>query len=122
VQPVGGINEKIEGFFDLCAARGLTGEQGVLIPQANVCNLMLREDVVAAVRDGHFRVWAVADVDEALERLTGLPAGAPDSHGQMAPEDSVNARVVAGLKKLVQLRREFNASVAGRRSDKRNIS
>ena len=122
VQPVGGINEKIEGFFDLCAARGLTGEQGVLIPQANVCNLMLREDVVAAVRDGHFRVWAVAEVDEALERLTGLPAGAPDSHSQMAPEDSVNARVVAGLKKLVQLRREFNASVAGRRSDKRNIS
>lgn len=122
VQPVGGINEKIEGFFDLCAARGLTGEQGVLIPHANVCHLMLREDVVVAVRDGRFRIWAVTDVDEALERLTGLPAGAPDANGRMEPEDSVNGRVVGGLKKLAQLRREFNASLAGRRSDKRNIS
>lgn len=122
VQPVGGINEKIEGFFDLCAARGLTGEQGVLIPHANVCHLMLREDVVAAVRDGRFRIWAVTDVDEALERLTGLPAGAPDANGRMEPEDSVNGRVAGGLKKLAQLRREFNASLAGRRSDKRNIS
>lgn len=122
VQPVGGINEKIEGFFDLCAARGLTGEQGVLIPHANVCHLMLREDVVVAVRDGRFRIWAVTDVDEALERLTGLPAGAPDANGRMEPEDSVNGRVAGGLKKLAQLRREFNASLAGRRSDKRNIS
>lgn len=122
VQPVGGINEKIEGFFDLCAARGLTGEQGVLIPHANVCHLMLREDVAAAVRDGRFRIWAVTDVDEALERLTGLPAGAPDANGRMEPEDSVNGRVAGGLKKLAQLRREFNASLAGRRSDKRNIS
>lgn len=122
VQPVGGINEKIEGFFDLCAARGLTGEQGVLIPHANVCHLMLREDVVVAVRDGRFRIWAVTDVDEALERLTGLPTGAPDANGRMEPEDSVNGRVAGGLKKLAQLRREFNASLAGRRSDKRNIS
>ncbi|ENO76414.1 Lon protease family protein [Thauera sp. 63] len=122
VQPVGGINEKIEGFFDLCAARGLTGEQGVLIPHANVCHRMLREDVVVAVRDGRFRIWAVTDVDEALERLTGLPAGAPDANGRMEPEDSVNGRVAGGLKKLAQLRREFNASLAGRRSDKRNIS
>lgn len=122
VQPVGGINEKIEGFFDLCAARGLTGEQGVLIPHANVCHLMLREDVVVAVRDGRFRIWAVTDVDEALERLTGLPAGTPDANGRMEPEDSVNGRVAGGLKKLAQLRREFNASLAGRRSDKRNIS
>lgn len=122
VQPVGGINEKIEGFFDLCAARGLTGEQGVLIPHANVCHLMLREDVVVAVRDGRFRIWAVTDVDEALERLTGLPAGAPDANDRMEPEDSVNGRVAGGLKKLAQLRREFNASLAGRRSDKRNIS
>ena len=72
VQPVGGINEKIEGFFDICVARGLTGRQGVLIPAENVCHLMLREDVVAAAAAGQFAVWAVRTVDEAMELLTGL--------------------------------------------------
>ena len=107
VQPVGGINEKIEGFFDICSARGLTGEQGVLIPLANVCHLMLRREVVEAVRKGSFHVWAVADVDEALGLLTGLPAGRPDEKGRL-PEDSVNGRVAAGLKRLTRLRREFS--------------
>lgn len=107
VQPVGGINEKIEGFFDICNARGLTGEQGVLIPLANVCHLMLRREVVEAVRKGSFHVWAVADVDEALGLLTGLPAGRPDEKGRL-PEDSVNGRVAAGLKRLTRLRREFS--------------
>jgi predicted ATP-dependent protease len=106
VQPVGGINEKIEGFFDICAARSLTGEQGVLIPASNVCHLMLRADVVEAVRAGRFQVWAVRTVDEALELLTGLPAGTPDASGQM-PEDSINARIAAALEKLAQMRREF---------------
>lgn len=106
VQPVGGINEKIEGFFDICVARGLTGEHGVLIPRPNVCHLMLRQDVVDAVRAGRFNVWAVADVDEALERLTGLPGGVPDAEGKM-PEGSINARVIASLKRLAQLRRRF---------------
>lgn len=81
VQAVGGINEKIEGFFDICAARGLSGEQGVLIPSANVADLMLRREVVDAARAGHFHVWAVSDVDEALELLTGLPAGKADEQG-----------------------------------------
>ena len=106
VQPVGGINDKIEGFFDVCAARGLSGEQGVLIPRPNVCHLMLRQDVVDAVRAGRFRVWAVAGVDEALELLTGLPAGTPDGDGTL-PAESVNGRVIAGLKKLAELRRSF---------------
>jgi len=106
VQPVGGINEKIEGFFEICAARGLTGTQGVLIPASNVCHLMLRPEVVDAVRAGRFRIWAVRNIDEALELLTGLPAGAPDAQGQM-PEGSVNARIATGLDKLAQLRREF---------------
>ena len=109
VQPVGGINEKIEGFFEICAARGLTGEQGVLIPASNVCHLMLRPEVVDAVRAGRFRIWAVSNVDEALALLTGLPAGEPDAQGQM-PEGSVNARIAAGLDKLAQLRREFARS------------
>ena len=106
VQPVGGINDKIEGFFDICAARGLSGEQGVLIPRPNVCHLMLREEVIDAVRAGRFNIWAVADVDEALELLTGLPAGTPAADGTM-PEDSVNGRAIAGLQKLAQLRRAF---------------
>lgn len=74
VQVIGGVNEKIEGFFDLCVARGLTGEQGVLIPAASVPHLMLRPDVVEAARAGRFHVHAVATVDQAMERLTGLPA------------------------------------------------
>jgi len=106
VQPVGGINDKIEGFFDVCAARGLSGEQGVLIPRPNVCHLMLRQDVVDAVRAGRFRVWAVAGVDEALELLTGLPAGTPDGDGTL-PAESVKGRVIAGLRKLAELRRSF---------------
>ena len=106
VQPVGGINEKIEGFFDICSARGLTGEQGVLIPHANVCHLMLRQEVVEAVRDGRFNVWAVADVDAAMTLLSGLPAGVADDKGEL-PEESVNGRIAAGLKQLTRLRREF---------------
>ncbi len=75
VQPIGGVNEKIEGFFDVCRVRGLTGDQGVLIPASNVKHLMLREDVVEAAEPGRFQVWPVATVDEALELLTGVPAG-----------------------------------------------
>jgi lon-related putative ATP-dependent protease len=74
MQAIGGVNEKIEGFFDLCKARGLTGEQGVLIPESNVKNLMLRQDVVDAVAQGKFRVHAVRDIDEGIELLSGLPA------------------------------------------------
>ena len=76
VQAIGGVNEKIEGFFDICLARGLSGEQGVLIPAANVKHLMLRADVVDAVAAGSFHVYAVAHVDEGIVLLTGLPAGA----------------------------------------------
>ena len=114
VQPIGGVNEKIEGFFDLCAARGLSGEQGVLIPQANVCQLMLRADVVEAVRAGRFRIWAVSSVDQALELLTGHPAGQPDAQGRMAA-GSVNALVAARLARLAPKRRAAAAEVAAAR-------
>jgi lon-related putative ATP-dependent protease len=107
VQPVGGINEKIEGFFDVCDARGLSGDQGVLIPAANAVHLMLKPAVVQAVRDGRFRIWTVNTVDEALELLTGLPAGMADEKGRM-PEGSVNARIAAGLAQLAKLRRQFS--------------
>ncbi len=106
VQPVGGVNEKIEGFFALCAARGLTSQQGVLIPASNVCHLMLRPEVVEAVRAGRFHVWPVQTVDQALEHLTGLPTSAIDAQGH-APEGSVQARVLAGLRHGQQRRQAF---------------
>ncbi|MCU0972614.1 MAG: AAA family ATPase [Burkholderiales bacterium] len=106
VQAIGAVNEKIEGFYDLCARRGLTGTQGVLIPAANVTHLMLREDVVDAVRNGRFAVYAVENIDEAIELLTGLPAGAPDARGVMA-EDGINARVQIRLHEFSLIRREY---------------
>ena len=92
VQAIGGISEKIEGFFDLCLARGLNGEQGVLMPAANVKHLMLKEPVVEAVRRGEFNVFAVDHVDRGIEVLTGVPAGARGPDGYF-PRDSINARV-----------------------------
>lgn len=102
VQAVGGVNEKIEGFFRLCEARGLTGEQGVIIPRANVTNLMLDERVLQAVRAGQFHVYAVSQVDEALSLLVGTDAGTPDEQG-VFPDGSVNARVVARLREIAEL-------------------
>ena len=81
VQAVGGVNQKIEGFFDLCRARGLTGHQGVILPAANRRHLMLRDDVVAAVTAGQFHIWLAEEVDDALEMLTGVPAGQADATG-----------------------------------------
>ena len=99
VQVIGGVNEKIEGFYDLCKARGLTGTQGVLIPAASVAHLMLRPDVVEAARAGRFHVWPVATVDEAMELLTGLPAGTPDARGHL-PRGSLNERVARALAEM----------------------
>ncbi|WP_237055070.1 Lon protease family protein [Microbulbifer sediminum] len=99
VQPVGGVNEKIEGFFDVCKERGLSGEQAVIIPAANVQHLMLKNEVVEAVRAMQFSVYAVQDVDQALALLTGLEAGCPDDQG-MYPEKSFNGRVQKRLRDL----------------------
>jgi lon-related putative ATP-dependent protease len=101
VQPIGGVNEKIEGFFDVCAARGLTGEQGVMIPATNVKNLMVRPDVAQAVADGRFHVWSVATVDEGIEILTGMPAGESDAGGNW-PAGTVNHAVARRLAKLAE--------------------
>ncbi|MBK7216151.1 MAG: AAA family ATPase [Candidatus Promineofilum sp.] len=107
IQTIGGVNEKIEGFFDVCRARGLTGRQGVLIPAANVDNLMLRRDVVEAAAAGLFHIYPVTTVDEGIALLTGLPAGEPDEDGHYSP-DTVNGRIVARLKKLAETQRDFN--------------
>lgn len=102
VQAVGGVNEKIEGFFRLCEARGLTGEQGVIIPQANVATLMLDERVLQAVRAGRFHVYSVRQADEALSLLVGEDAGSPDDKGRF-PKGSVNARVVERLREIAEM-------------------
>lgn len=92
VQAIGGVNEKIEGFFEVCRARGLTGGQGVLIPASNVKHLMLRREVVEAVAAGKFRVYPVETVDQGIEILTGVPAGERDALGKF-PEGSINRKV-----------------------------
>lgn len=103
VQAIGAVNEKIEGFFDICAARGLSGRQGVLIPGSNAKHLMLRADVVAACRDGKFSIYTVDSVDQAIEVLSGHPAGDADAVGNFPP-DSVNFRVRRKLNDLFQIR------------------
>ncbi|MEJ2455071.1 MAG: ATP-binding protein [Candidatus Thiodiazotropha sp.] len=112
VQAIGGVNEKIEGFFDICSARGLNGEQGVLIPAANVKHLMLREDVVGAVRDGRFAVYPVETIDQGIELLTGLPAGERDEKGEF-PEGSINRRVEESLIHFTKRLQELEAEASG---------
>jgi len=96
IQAIGGVNEKIEGHFDVCAARGLNGHQGVMIPASNVKHLMLRPDVVEACRRGEFHIYAVETIDQGIELLTGMPAGDLDDSGDY-PTGSVNRRVAAKL-------------------------
>ena len=113
VQPIGAVNEKIEGFFDICSARGLTGEQGVLIPAANVKHLMLREDVLAACAQGRFAVYAVSNVDEAIALLTGVEAGEADAEGNV-PEGTINFRVAFALARFSSLRQAYAAAARPR--------
>ncbi len=102
-QVIGGVNEKIEGFYDICNARILTGEQGVIIPRNNVKNLVLRHDIIDAVRSGKFHIYPVQTIDEAIELLTGIPAGKVNARGQY-PLKSVNGKVQRRLKKFADLR------------------
>ncbi len=106
VQAIGGVNEKIEGYFDVCKFQGLTGEQGVLIPRSNVNDLMLRQDVVDAVAAGQFNIYAVKTIDEGIAILTGVVAGVEDEHGQF-PDDTLNGSVALQLLQFAELRHEF---------------
>jgi predicted ATP-dependent protease len=103
---VGGLNEKIEGFFDVCMARGLTGSEGVIIPESNLRHLMLKKEVVQAIAEKQFSVYLVSTVDEALSLLTGLEAGERDSEG-MYPEDSINGRIEATLLRFAMEIQDF---------------
>ena len=106
VQPVGGVNEKIEGFFDICKAKGLTGNQGVIIPRRNVKNLMLKKEVIDAVREGKFAIYPIETVDEGLEILTGRPVGEKRVDGTF-PEGTVNYIVQERLRSLAKRFKEF---------------
>jgi len=106
IQPIGGVNEKIEGFYAVCKAKGLTGEQGVVIPVQNRKNLMLKEEVITAVREGTFHVWAVSSVDEGIEILTGTPAGSLREDGTW-PEGTVNFLVDRRLREMAENLRKF---------------
>jgi lon-related putative ATP-dependent protease len=108
VQAIGGVNEKVEGFFDVCVSQGLTGDQGVLIPAANARHLMLRHDVVAACTAGKFHIYPVETIDQGIELLTGVPAGEKDAEGNW-PEGTVNARAQARLAKFAESLRGFAA-------------
>jgi lon-related putative ATP-dependent protease len=106
VQAIGGLNEKVEGFFEVCRAKGLNEEQGVLIPAANIRNLMLKEEVAAAVKEGKFHIYPVSTIDEGIEVLTGLKAGKRRKDSSFEP-DSINERVQKRLVTLAEKLRDF---------------
>jgi predicted ATP-dependent protease len=112
VQAIAGVNEKIEGFFDICRARGLTGTQGVLIPKANVQHLMLREDVIEACSAKRFAVYPISTINEGLALLTGLPAGERGADGRY-PQGSINSRVEERLRSFASIRKNFSGRPGG---------
>lgn len=109
IQPIGGVNQKIEGFFDVCRARGLTGTQGVMIPHQNIGDLMLRKDIVTAVSEGKFHIYPVKTIDQGIEILTGVPAGEKKPDGTY-PEGTVNFRVNKKLTDLAKSMKEFETA------------
>ena len=116
IQPIGGVNQKVEGMFDVCrTGDGLTGTQGVMIPHQNVKNLMLRDDVVEAIREGKFHVYAVKTIDEGLEILTGVTAGEADDTGAF-PEGSVNHMIAKRLGELNDSMRGYFQGLVSNRS------
>ncbi len=112
IQAIGGINQKIEGFFDVCRLKGLSGDQGVLMPRSNLRNLMLRPDVVAAVREGKFHIYAVSAIDEGIEVLTGVAAGVRGDEGRY-PEGSVNDRVQKKLQQYAEQQKHLMPGNSG---------
>jgi predicted ATP-dependent protease len=119
VQPIGGVNEKIEGFFDVCNDRGLTGDQGVMIPKTNVDDLMLRPDIVEAVKAGKFNVWNVSTIDEGIEILTGVPAGQKGKDGKY-PAGTVNALMVEKLREIHKKLKDYDKSDEKEKKDNKD--
>ena len=105
IQPIGGVNDKIEGFFQVCKMRGLDGSHSVIIPKQNVRNLNLPDEVVQAVKDGKFHIYAITTIDEGIELLTGVPAGSRDENGNF-PAGTINYLVYQKLKKYAKVSKE----------------
>jgi len=118
IQPIGGVNEKIEGFFDVCKAKGFTGKQGVMIPHLNVDDLMLRKDVVGAVTDGKFHIYPVKSIDQGIEILTGMEAGEKVEDGRFK-EGTVNDRVDKKLREMGTKIKEFEGGEEGAKEEKK---
>jgi predicted ATP-dependent protease len=116
IQPIGGVNQKIEGYFQVCKAKGLNGNQGVMIPRQNLRNLMLREEVVEAVKQGKFHIYEVGSIDEGIEVLTGMEAGEKRQDGTY-PEDSINHKVDKQLKEMAAKLRHFYGPAAEEKKD-----
>ena len=102
IQPIGGVNEKIEGFYQICKLRGFNGEQGVIIPKQNVRNLHLNDEIIDSVKKSKFHIYAISSIDEGIEILTGVPAGKKDRNGNF-PLGTVNYLVHEKLKKFAKL-------------------
>lgn len=109
IQPIGGVNQKIEGFFKVCKAKGLSGSQGVMIPRRNIGDLMLDQEVVDAVKRGEFHIWAIDHVDQGIELLTGVPAGEPNENGEY-PEGTINHLVNLRLEELSKGMKEYESA------------
>ena len=105
IQPIGGVNEKIEGFYEVCKNKGLTGKQGVLIPHQNVKNLMLQDEVIKAVQDGQFHIYQVKTIEEGIEILTGVPAGRSNEHEEYEKE-TVYGKVADKLRTFMEIAKE----------------
>jgi len=122
IQPIGGVNEKIEGFYKVCKERGLDGDQGVMIPQQNVTNLMLDEEVVESVRARRFNIWAIRNIDEGLQVLTGLEAGEIDENGDF-PEGTVHYLANKQLDEWISRRKKIyeGKTTAGTKSKKKTV-
>ncbi|WP_432735600.1 AAA family ATPase [Maridesulfovibrio sp. FT414] len=118
VQPIGGVNQKVEGFYLCCKHAGLTGEQGVMIPEPNVKDLMLRKEVLDAVREGKFHIWSVENIEQGIEILTGLPAGQKDAEGKY-PEESIYGKVNARLVELAEGLKNFGSDNDDEKDDKK---
>jgi len=118
IQPIGGVNEKIEGFFDVCKAKGFTGKQGVMIPHLNIDDLMLRKDVVGAVKEGRFHIYPVKTIDQGIEILTGMEAGGRMEDGRFK-EGTVNDRVDKKLRELGMKIKEFEGGEEGAKEEKK---
>jgi predicted ATP-dependent protease len=121
IQPIGGVNEKVEGFYEVCKARGLTSEQGVMVPSLNLDNLMLKQEIVDAVRAGQFHIWSVSTIDEGIQVLTGIPGGKRLQNGRFE-DGSINARVDQKLRELAEILVKFGEDGKGEKRTAKALS